>query len=834
MTPPSEDNGLDIVEDEALADEIENNLSEAAKNYVAVDKGSPEAEPADNTQKSEPLLPPEEPEEESAPEEKALLKSDPQSNEQSQKQIAAVGDNDSSIIKENKENDEAQKKIPEFNYINGVADKWKSMFSEFEVEEMNRDEYIPFDVKNPQYREIAKFLKENTDAMNLEGNLLPSDKILFRITPSYKNSEGYNDTANHHKVTDRKSYTVFMVNSRTGRIVGVLASYAQAGRKGSTQLGLQGFLESLFDSYNKYLDSPEFDRNKDWDFHTSEETEVLDRSSIKDTSIPVVVKGNRTIEGKYTVSNDSDGYTRINLTTSDGSAMRVSDKDLGLSVDDIVGNESTFQSKESYEEVKKEIEDGELAIKNITIRPNGSIEIVANQVDLTQKAARVILEKYFGAKFEKTGKKNTLIEASIDSLISGRVKYANQELARSERNRSLSSLVSDYNERKGPNTPELKIGVMTRDGMCTEEGTFVPISNNIDRRDKSYHGRVYLLIPRLDGKYSAVHLDKHQFSMSAYNEMKGTAGTLYSEIKDIMHDFNGGLGKMLSSGVDGVMAVQNNPELFKSVITEFRDRLQRYLYLGSNLEVYLNVDNNGRVFLKFENKELEEANRGRNINVSIPVAEPRKDGLYPISNDEDYILKQLADYMGRVKNGLPLNVSLDSLGEADYTNMLLKTNFLFAGIQDARMAAPFFTLKPVGNIVEKTQEKVDETVQSAVESPVENTSLGVKKKGHNSRVKTRLKKSDAGYTVWNRQKEMEWLGKALPQLTLADRLPFVDGLIKIHGVTAYGYFKTNMIVLSNVAEEGTLYHEAFHYVFNALLQPGEQEALYNEARSLLS
>lgn len=67
VTPPSEDNGLDIVEDEALADEIENNLSEAAKNYDAVDKGSPEAEPADNTQKSEPLLPPEEPEEESAP-----------------------------------------------------------------------------------------------------------------------------------------------------------------------------------------------------------------------------------------------------------------------------------------------------------------------------------------------------------------------------------------------------------------------------------------------------------------------------------------------------------------------------------------------------------------------------------------------------------------------------------------------------------------------------------------------------------------------------------------------------------------------------------------------
>lgn len=43
-------------------------------------------------------------------------------------------------------------------------------------------------------------------------------------------------------------------------------------------------------------------------------------------------------------------------------------------------------------------------------------------------------------------------------------------------------------------------------------------------------------------------------------------------------------------------------------------------------------------------------------------------------------------------------------------------------------------------------------------------------------------------------------------------------------------FKEGVVVLSDVASRGTVYHEAFHVVFNTLLSTREAELAYNEAR----
>ena len=89
-------------------------------------------------------------------------------------------------------------------------------------------------------------------------------------------------------------------------------------------------------------------------------------------------------------------------------------------------------------------------------------------------------------------------------------------------------------------------------------------------------------------------------------------------------------------------------------------------------------------------------------------------------------------------------------------------------------------------------------------------------------------------SVWNQREELKWVNKALPQLSEQDRIRIVKGLIRVgnNGTLAWGQFNKGIITLSDVAAEGTLYHEAFHVVFNLLLDNNERANLYKEARDL--
>lgn len=88
--------------------------------------------------------------------------------------------------------------------------------------------------------------------------------------------------------------------------------------------------------------------------------------------------------------------------------------------------------------------------------------------------------------------------------------------------------------------------------------------------------------------------------------------------------------------------------------------------------------------------------------------------------------------------------------------------------------------------------------------------------------------------VWNQEQELNWLSRVLPQLSESDRVKVVKGLIKVgrQGVLAWGQFDNGVITLSDIAAEGTTYHEAFHAVFNLLLDQSERQALYDEARRI--
>lgn len=93
---------------------------------------------------------------------------------------------------------------------------------------------------------------------------------------------------------------------------------------------------------------------------------------------------------------------------------------------------------------------------------------------------------------------------------------------------------------------------------------------------------------------------------------------------------------------------------------------------------------------------------------------------------------------------------------------------------------------------------------------------------------------DTEATVWNQEKELNWLSRVLPQLSESDRVKVIKGLIKVgrQGALAWGQFDKGVITLSDIAAEGTTYHEAFHAVFNLLLDQSERQALYDEAKKL--
>ena len=88
--------------------------------------------------------------------------------------------------------------------------------------------------------------------------------------------------------------------------------------------------------------------------------------------------------------------------------------------------------------------------------------------------------------------------------------------------------------------------------------------------------------------------------------------------------------------------------------------------------------------------------------------------------------------------------------------------------------------------------------------------------------------------TWNQEKELAWIKKVLPQLSDNDRVRVIKGLIRVgnQGALAWGQFNNGIITLSDVAAEGTTYHEALHAVFQLLLDNNEKQALLAEAKEM--
>lgn len=77
------------------------------------------------------------------------------------------------------------------------------------------------------------------------------------------------------------------------------------------------------------------------------------------------------------------------------------------------------------------------------------------------------------------------------------------------------------------------------------------------------------------------------------------------------------------------------------------------------------------------------------------------------------------------------------------------------------------------------------------------------------------------------EEEVAWLQEKLPNVPLN----IIEDLVRVKENTgsAYGMFSRGMITLSELAAEGTAYHEAFHAVFHLYLSPEEREQILQEA-----
>lgn len=123
--------------------------------------------------------------------------------------------------------------------------------------------------------------------------------------------------------------------------------------------------------------------------------------------------------------------------------------------------------------------------------------------------------------------------------------------------------------------------------------------------------------------------------------------------------------------------------------------------------------------------------------------------------------------------------------------------------------------------------KMDKTVEKAVNKL--NAAKGTIGK---RRPKFRL--AERAERKINLEEERAWLKEVLPGLSSEDRLKVQKGLITVaeKGAEAWGQYENGVITLSDIAAEGTVYHEAFHAVFDLMAAQEEKENMMKEAREM--
>jgi len=88
------------------------------------------------------------------------------------------------------------------------------------------------------------------------------------------------------------------------------------------------------------------------------------------------------------MSKDSDGFVKYTLEGSVG--LIVSENIFGLTSDEIIGSEDSYNLSEAYDEARNLLNDELIHITEIIIRPDGTIAIKTNYQDIEGEPAKKI------------------------------------------------------------------------------------------------------------------------------------------------------------------------------------------------------------------------------------------------------------------------------------------------------------------------------------------------------------------------------------------------------------------------------------------------------------
>lgn len=266
------------------------------------------------------------------------------------------------------------------------------------------------------------------------------------------------------------------------------------------------------------------------------------------------------------------------------------------------------------------------------------------------------------------------------------------------------------------------------------------------------------------------------------------------------------------------------------------DRKFRLLEMQQKWDNYKAKNIDPLVNLSQKNYKLR-VNLDRDNNWGFYISKGR--GVKAI-NDTKEVAKELQSRFFNVNSKLlETNQPFSYQGQnyESYVDFLVKNNILTSTLYPKRPFA--FTNIDISLPVEQAIEQGIETQGTVAEiqtTPVDNEKAEKLRRlqelrargGATKDVLTRPIQMEAPYEVWDAEIEMEWMSRNLPNVPveiLDSTLSILDRL----GVNAYGAFHQGIVYMANNSEIGTLYHEAYHAVYNNYLTPKQQEVINKQS-----
>ncbi len=129
--------------------------------------------------------------------------------------------------------------------------------------------------------------------------------------------------------------------------------------------------------------------------------------------------------------------------------------------------------------------------------------------------------------------------------------------------------------------------------------------------------------------------------------------------------------------------------------------------------------------------------------------------------------------------------------------------------------------------------KKDKPATTSPETPPANKAVvsSIKNK-IGGKIKPKLFQSTSTEVTPNSKEELDWFRKAFPNIPIKDLQEIADMVREVtsQGATAWGAFYNAAIYMREHFPEGTVYHEAFHVLFNLALNENEKNTLLAKAQ----